>query len=101
MIFNKCLVIGEDYIITNFFNLFQNFGQLLYSSKPAGLKCVASYPYKATSVFLPPLFVIHPKFEFSLEFTHRRLVEKQSFVPTILVGHRLYPTDATHRYSVY
>jgi len=30
MIFNKCLVIGEDCIIANFF---QKVGQLLYSSK--------------------------------------------------------------------
>ena len=43
MIFNKCLVIGEDCIIANFLNLFQKFGQLLYSSKPAGLNCSASY----------------------------------------------------------
>ena len=43
MIFKKCLVIGEECIIPNFLNLFQKFGQLLYSSKPAGLKCVAFY----------------------------------------------------------
>ena len=41
--FDKCLVIGEDCIIANFLNLFQHFGQLLYSSKPAWLKWVISY----------------------------------------------------------
>ena len=33
-------------------------------------------PPKATSVFLQPLFVFHPKLEFSLEFTQRRLVHQ-------------------------
>ena len=34
------------------------------------------YPHKAYSIFLPPLFVFHTKFEFSLEFTQRWLVKK-------------------------
>ena len=42
------------------------------------LNCLFSYPHKATSIFLPPLFVFRPKFEFSLEFTQRRLVKKST-----------------------
>ena len=33
-------------------------------------------PHKATSIFLPTLFVLHPKFKLSLELTQRRLVKK-------------------------
>ena len=36
------------------------------------------YPHKPTSVFLLPLFVFHPKFEFSLEFIQRCLVKKST-----------------------
>ena len=32
------------------------------------------YFHKASSIFLPPLFAFHPKFEFSLKFTQIRLV---------------------------
>ena len=55
------------------------------------------YPHKATSVFLPPLFVFYPKFEVSLEFTHRRLVHQHSFLLTLLFGSKPYLTAANRK----
>ena len=66
------------------------------------LNSLLLYPHKATSVFLPPIFVFHTKFEFSLEFTQRRLVHQKSFLPVLLVGIQPYPTDASRRaYKLY
>ena len=62
------------------------------------------YPLKATSVFLPPLFVFRPKFEFYLKFTQRGLVHQNylfSFLPRLLVGHQPYPTAIAQHYSTF
>ena len=59
------------------------------------------YPHKVTSVFLLPLFVFHPKFEFSLKFTHICLVKKRSFLPKLLSGCQPQSFAATQIYYIW
>ena len=104
MIFNKYLVIGEDCIIANFFDLFQKFGQLLYSSKPARLKCVASYLL---------YYVLHrPMYEHVIELLagagEVTLIHNQYCVPLVVfyqvdleVGACCHPPLATPHWTPY
>ena len=59
-------------------NRTRGIGYFLEKNKLNWLNSRFFNPNRASSVFLPPLLVLHPKFEFYLEFTHRRLVKKST-----------------------
>ena len=55
------------------------------------------YHHKASSIFLPPQFDFYLKFELSLKFKQRCLLEKA--LPTLLTVHQTYQSAATQWYS--
>ena len=64
------------------------------------MKFMHFYRHKAYSIFLLPNFFFHPKFEFYLKCTLRRLVHHKLFLWNFLITHHPYPETASRKYYI-